>query len=301
MKKIYILDSHGRGCLGYYKFDKKDPTDDEIEIKTKFCGICRSDIAVYAGWEDHMPFGHFGHEGMGTVTKVGKNIKNIKEGDFVATISDPAYSSYYNAKEHEFVKIPELNPKYILQPVACAINILDKTIINSKSEKILMFGTGFMSMIIGQYCKNANINLTIVGSAHKEKWANIGYKLNSYNDIKDKKYPIVIDLSSKAKTFDLMSNLTEVEGLIVMASTPFSPVTTNFFKNSWNCHNFIFPSPRNSDFKTIMENTVKLIESEYIRPKKLWTKGYSFNSALQGFEDGKTRSKDYIRGFINFG
>ena len=298
--KIYLLDSRGKGDLKYHKFIKADPTDDEIEIKTKYCGICRSDIAVYAGWEGAIPYGHFGHEGIGTVTKVGKNIKSVNEGDFVATTSNPAYGTFYNAKEKEFVKIPELSFKYILEPVACAINILEETIDRAYHNKFLMFGTGFMSLIIGEYCKHEHIDLTVVGNANRERWTEIGYNLKTYDDVKNEKFPVTIDLSSKETTFDLMSKITGVEGLIVMASTPFNPVITNFFTNSWNCHNFIFPSPRNSNFHWIMGNTINLIEKDIIQPKKLWTNSYSFHNAVQGFEDGKNRTSDYIRGFIEF-
>ena len=297
---IDLIDSRGKGQLQYHQFQKKNPTDDQIEIKTKYCGICRSDIAVYAGWEGAIPYGHFGHEAMGTVTKVGKNIKNIKKGDFVATISDPGYGTYYNARESEFVKIPELSYKYILQPVACAMNIIHKAVDCNCFEKIVMFGTGFMSMIISQYCKAIGIDLIVVGNSNRDIWKEIGYDLSVYENIQDEKFPIVMDLSSKAENFERITNITETEGVIVMASTPFSPVITNFFQNSWNCHTFVFPSPRNSNFKYIMENTVELIKNDIIQPKELWTKGYSFHNALQGFEDGKNRSKDYIRGFIEF-
>ena len=301
--KTNIIDSRGAEILTYHSFIKNDPADDEIEIKTEFCGICRSDIAVYAGWESPLPFGHFGHEGAGTVTKVGKCISSVQEGDFVATISDPAYGTFYNAKESEFVKIPELSSKYIIQPVACAINILNETLFHARGREdaICMFGTGFMSLIIGQYCKKNNIELIVVGSANQEMWSEIGYDLKTRDDVKKEKFSVIMDLSSKAATFDLMCDIIEIEGLMVMASTPFTPVTTNFFKNSWNCSNFIFPSPRNTRFRDMMSTTVGLMEDNIIQPENLWTRGYKIDNAKQGFDDGTHRDKSYIRGFIDFG
>lgn len=299
--KVTIIDCRGQYDLDHYEVEKNDPEDNEIEVKTEYCGICRSDIKIYAGYAKPMPFGHFGHEGVGTVSKVGKNIKNVKEGDFVATTSDPAYGTYYNSKECDFVKIPELSHKYIIEPVACALNIIDKTLKYKNLNEIIMFGTGFLSMIIGQYCKKANINLTVVGSSHKEKWKEIGYNLKTPEELKGNTFSAVIDLSSKAETFDIITDITEIEGLIVMGSTPNFPVKTDFFKNSWNCHNFIFPSPRNYNFKIIMEDTVSLIKYDYANPEDLWTKGYSFNKILIGFIEGNFRTKDYIRGYLDYG
>lgn len=297
--------------IHYFKFEKKDPTDDEIEIKTKYCGICRSDIAAFARWETPMPIGHFGHEGIGTVTKVGKNIREVKVGDFVSTISDPAYGTYYNAKSHEFVKIPELSPKYILQPVACAVNILDRTLnyvemLNSrnfeqfKEKNILMIGSGFMSIIIGQLLSNSNSKyfLEVVGNSNKKKWNVIGYKLKSYDEINT--FPIIMDLSSKEETFYKLPKIADKEAIITLASTPFTPVRTNFFENSWNCHTFLFPSPRNKNFRNIMKFTVELISEGKLSTESLWTKGYSFEDAQTGFEDGVERTEDYLRGYIEY-
>lgn len=65
-----------------------EPKDDEVLLKMGCVGICGSDIHYYA----HGRCAEFvvkepmviGHEGSGTVAKVGKNVKNVKPGDKVA-------------------------------------------------------------------------------------------------------------------------------------------------------------------------------------------------------------------------
>ena len=57
-------------------------TDDEVLIKVKYTGICGTDWSIYTGKysKDKLPL-ISGHEFSGTVAKVGKNAKNLREGD----------------------------------------------------------------------------------------------------------------------------------------------------------------------------------------------------------------------------
>lgn len=302
--KIQLMHSYGKNDIDIYEWDKPEITDDEIEVKTKLCGICRSDIAAYSGWENPMPLGMFGHEGVGIVSKVGKNVKDIKEGDFVATWSDPAYGEYYNAKQNQFTKIPEIDKKYIMQPTACAINIWLKTYdqmykMGYVGKDVLLIGTGFMSLIIGQIYKDIHV----LGKSNEFFWNNLNIpQYKTVEDLPKEKYKVIIDLSSKAEYFDIIAKqLGDIEALITYASTPFTPVTTNFFENCWNCHTFIMPSPRNLNFNTSMTLGVDQIYKNTIKTDILWTKGYkAFNleDMKRGFEDGKNRTPNYLRGYF---
>lgn len=59
-------------------------TDDEVLIKVKYTGICGTDWSIFTGKysADRLPLIP-GHEFSGTIEKVGKNAKNLKEGDRV--------------------------------------------------------------------------------------------------------------------------------------------------------------------------------------------------------------------------
>ncbi|KAI3626309.1 hypothetical protein CBS9595_001670 [Malassezia furfur] len=66
-------------------FDLKTPEDDDIDVSITHCGICGSDVhTISGGWGPlNVPQVIPGHEIIGTVTKVGKNVKDIKVGDRV--------------------------------------------------------------------------------------------------------------------------------------------------------------------------------------------------------------------------
>ncbi|OAM92529.1 L-iditol 2-dehydrogenase [Pelosinus fermentans] len=59
--------------------------DDEVLIKVKMCGICGTDLKIYAGEyaKEYLPL-ISGHEFWGIVDQVGKNAKGIEVGDRVS-------------------------------------------------------------------------------------------------------------------------------------------------------------------------------------------------------------------------
>ena len=65
--------------------DRPEIGDSEVLVEVKACGTCKSDLGMVRGYIDHkaLPFIP-GHEPMGLVTDVGKNVQGLQEGMRVA-------------------------------------------------------------------------------------------------------------------------------------------------------------------------------------------------------------------------
>ena len=75
------------------EIDLGDPVADEVQIQMHAAGMCHSDYHLTTG-ATPMPLPCLGgHEGAGVVTKVGKNVTGIEEGDHVILAFIPACGS----------------------------------------------------------------------------------------------------------------------------------------------------------------------------------------------------------------
>ena len=73
-----------KGKLNPFELDRREVTEDDVKIDITYCGVCHSDIhQVRDDWGNSKYPVVPGHEIVGRVTEVGKNVKNFKEGDLV--------------------------------------------------------------------------------------------------------------------------------------------------------------------------------------------------------------------------
>jgi D-arabinitol dehydrogenase (NADP+) len=168
--------------------------DNQVLIKVKSCGVCRTDIHIHHG-EFMAGFPLIpGHEFVGEIVEVGKNAINLKVGDRVAADNTVLCGHCYYCKRNQplycenFYSLGVTGPggyaEYVvvnhdkvflignlsydeavmIEPTACAVHGLD--IIDVKpGDDILMFGTGPTGLILAQLLKHAGAgNVVVVAS-----------------------------------------------------------------------------------------------------------------------------------------
>ncbi|MDN7138328.1 NAD(P)-dependent alcohol dehydrogenase [Pseudidiomarina sp. 1ASP75-14] len=71
--------------LEYFEFDRREPTELDVEIEIAYCGVCHSDLhQVRDEWGGNTVFPCVpGHEIVGKVTRVGSKVSKYKVGDNV--------------------------------------------------------------------------------------------------------------------------------------------------------------------------------------------------------------------------
>lgn len=293
-----VLATEGKGF--FYETDYNVPplTEDEICVRAVMTGVCRSDIDMMQGNFGPLPIHMQGHEGLGKVIGIGANIKDVAIGDYVATRGEPAYSDVYNVREFEYVKVPEADPKYILEPVACGINVVQQAVSDiykrsGNDKRLLILGSGFLAWVAYHTIRlnRLDFDITVVGNNNKELWGDL--LSDSYKGTFD----VVIDLSSKTDVFD--KPIVNNEALIVFGSQ--KTVTTDFSNLLWKACTMVFPSPRTDRFYDCMKDAAIWIENGELKVDSFWTKGYNRTTEWQqAFEDGVNRPNGYSRGYIKW-
>ena len=263
-------------------------------------GVCRSDVDMMLGKFKTLPLHMQGHEGLGEVTHVGSAVSDVQVGDYVATRGEPAYADQYNCDSETYVKVPTADPKYIVEPVACGINVIKQfeTAIKNKagnSNRLLLIGSGFLSYVVYTYLqiKNYQFDVTVLGHHNKAFW---GDKL-THNA--EGLFDVIIDLNTKSEVFD--RNMFNAEALLILAAEKTDSVRTNFAHLLWNAVTVGFPSPRNKKFIECMREAVDFISSGQLDVSNFWTKGYSRSTDWRdAFADATNRKNGYARGYIDW-
>ena len=295
--KTRVLYTDGKGEFVETIYRKPDCTADEISVKAVMTGVCRSDIAMMLGEFGPLPLEMSGHEGLAQVMAIGANITDVEVGDYVATRGEPAYADYYNVRANEYVVVPEAHPRYIIEPVACGLNLINQAreqfhYRNQLGSRLLIIGSGFLAWVAYTELKEEfDYEIDVVGSSNRDLWGDV---------LKNKPqgtYDVVIDLGSGTEVFDqpILNN----EALIVFGVE--KTVTTNFGNILWKACTMVFPSPRTDSFITSMHQAVIMIESGTLTVDKFWTKCYNRNTEWQqAFADGRDRPSGYSRGYIKW-
>ena len=293
-----ILQTTGQGNFIETIWDNPDCGDHEITVQSIMTGVCRSDIDMMQGNFGPLPINMQGHEGLGRVIKVGKNIGMTQVGDIVATRGEPAYADVYNVRANEYVVVPEAHPRYILEPVACGINVVQQPIREiaeraGEGKRLLILGSGFLAWVAYNtiLLNHLEFDITVYGRSNKDIWGDAlstGYEGT---------FDVVIDLSpySDAFTNDMLNN----EALVIMGVE--KEITTSFSNLLWKACTMIFPSPRTDRFYECMEDAAMWIKNGDIVVDSFWTKEYNRETEWrQAFADGADRPAGYSRGYIKW-
>lgn len=123
--------------------------DDQVLIKLKYCGVCYSE---HYDWK--FKGGAFGHEPMGVVAEVGKNVTGYAVGDRVSGLwgstlpgaGGMVQFAVADPRKDAVVKLPEnmRDEDLVLEPLACIFSAVSKTKCSMPGTVACVVGCGYM-------------------------------------------------------------------------------------------------------------------------------------------------------------
>ena len=183
--KAVVIDEPNKVSVKAIADPEPGPTD--AIVKVEACGICGTDIHVLHGEFEPTRYPIVpGHEFCGEVVAVGSEVRNVKNGDFVAV--DPSLycghcrmcrAGRFNLCENwnaigvgsvngacaELVVVPSANafplnadmPRNwgtLVEPLSCAVHGLDQ-IEPRPADAYLIYGAGTMGLLLAQLVKHS--------------------------------------------------------------------------------------------------------------------------------------------------
>ena len=294
-----ILVTTGNGNFEEQEYNRPVLKENEICVQSVLTGVCRSDIDMMVGEFGPLPLHMSGHEGLGVVVGIGEDIKNVEFGDYVATRGEPAYADLYNVRQNEYVKVPNASPKYILEPVACGINIVTQSIReiaerSGPNKKLLIIGSGFLAWVAYNTIKlnHIDIEIDVLGSNNEELWASRLLLGTSES------YDVVIDLTGK---YELGTEINLNNNAVIVDGVGKAVSKLEAQAQLWKAVTTIKPSPRTDKFYQCMVDAEYWITNGDIVVDTFWSKCYNRQTEWQqAFTDGLTRPAGYSRGYIKW-
>lgn len=294
---VKCLQTTGQGYFEEvdYELPSLGPTD--ICVKAIMTGVCRSDIDMMMGNFGPLPLHMQGHEGLGQVVDVGSEVTNVEKGNFVATRGEPAYADYYNVRANEYVQVPEADPKYILEPVACGINCVSQAyeeFEKRRDGKCLILGSGFLAWVVFNNLAHhfPLMEVEALGSNNIDLWGDALLLATSES------YDIVVDLSGK---YDIGVDINLNNEALVIDAVGKAVSKEEAQAQLWKAVTTVKPSPRTSRFIDAMYQARWMIENGELEVDSFWTRSYNRNIEWQeAFADGVDRPNGYSRGYIKW-
>jgi len=127
--------------------------DDSVLIKLKYVGVCCSE---HYDWANSPNGGAFGHEPMGIIAAVGKNVKGFQVGDRVSgmwgsTLPGAGAMVEYavanpNVSYNTIIKLPDTlrDEDMVLEPLACMFSAISKVKDTMPGTRVCVVGCGYM-------------------------------------------------------------------------------------------------------------------------------------------------------------
>lgn len=271
---------------------------DEIRVEAVMTGICRSDIDMMNGDFALLPTNMHGHEGLGRVIAVGNDIDDCRIDDYVATRGEPAYADVYNCKKGTYCVVPEAHPDYIIEPVACAVNmelVCHEELQQRDGGKMLIIGGGFLAQVFYQTIEHMNYDFSVevCTRSNLEYWNEVAVDVVHRPN---EKYDIIVNLKGTDQVYKAKTN---PNALIIMGTVPDPEGVNSNADWLWNNITIKMPSPRAETFHDAMKLATRLVAQGRIELDNVWTKSYNRSTNWkQAFTDANNRPENYQRGYI---
>jgi threonine dehydrogenase-like Zn-dependent dehydrogenase len=120
--------------------------EDEVLVKVKTCGVCTSEVHSWIHGIGGVN-GILGHEAVGTIEAIGKNVKGFSIGDRVTGLILGAYAEYVKVDYRNIVKVPAKleDTEALGEPLSCLVSGAKRTPVDY-GDTVAIIGTGFMGL-----------------------------------------------------------------------------------------------------------------------------------------------------------
>jgi threonine dehydrogenase-like Zn-dependent dehydrogenase len=296
------------------EIDVADPGPGEVQVRTAANGICMLEVSYYTGAERRPDAFLAGHEGIGVVTKLGRDVKNVGEGDYVHCWQWAGVQNMGARALLKFDPPPQDPATYLAEPVSCACIAL-RTFSLTAGDRVLVLGAGFMGLLNVQALAHSPLSELVVADlkAHNLELARqygatetiqIGTSEGDarLEALKATPFDLVVEAAGAEQALQAAAGLTRGGGRICIFSWHHKPRMLNF--GEWHVKGLtvVNSSPgiardHNIDY---FHRAIRLLSNGTFDLSRLVTHRHPISQVREALELAAERPADYIKGVLTF-
>jgi threonine dehydrogenase-like Zn-dependent dehydrogenase len=293
---------------------RPEPASGQVRIRLQGCGVCASNLAVWAGPE-WMRFptepGGLGHEGWGIVDAVADDVKGLSVGDRVAALSYHSYAEHDVADATAVVPLPAAldGEPFPGEPLGCAMNIFRRGEI-SAGDTVAIVGIGFLGALLTQLAASAGAHVIAISrrpfslDVARRMGAAECIRMNGQDGILEQVKSLtggmlcdrVIEAIGKQQPLDLAADLTRERGRLIIAGYhQDGPRQVNMQLWNWRGIDVINAHERDPQvYVRGIREAVEAVAAGKLDPNPLYTHQYS----LERLDEALNATRDRPDGFL---
>lgn len=315
------------------------PAENQILVRTRMVGLCHSDLPPYQGigctamgkngyeiFSADVPYPYaLGHEPIGVVEAVGKNVKNFKEGDPISGMYPESFATHFLTTEDAMAPISADPARVCLaEPLMCVANIA-RVAQPEFGDTVAIIGCGFMGLLVLQALKAQNLGELVAidlqdqrlemakkyGATRTVNPARENVEDVAYQVTGGSMFDVVVEITGSLKGLETAMDIVRLSDRIgprgrgkILLPSVYAKEEKLSLKTGWN---FMLRTPIMHvthpryalDILETMRRAVEMYDRGVLRADELITHRVPFDDIARGF-DILENDKTYVKGVVTF-
>jgi threonine dehydrogenase-like Zn-dependent dehydrogenase len=293
-----------------------EPAPGELRIKIVGCGVCGSNLSLWRGrpWFNYpLEPGEAGHEGWGTVDKLGAEVEGVHPGEQVAFLSNHAFADYDIASADSLVRVPPATDIFPGEALGCAMNVFRRCEID-REQFVAVVGVGFIGALLVQLAVSAGAK--VIAISRRPSALQFARRCGAAETFANGDVPgviarvmertggsgcgCVIEAAGEQETLDLASELVGVRGGVVIAGYhQDAPRRVNMQLWNWRGIDVINAHERDPRQSVAgIQAAAERLNQGALRPEFLYTHGFPLENIAGAFAALDERPEGFLKAWI---
>lgn len=289
--------------------------EEELLIKVKLCGVCASELKP---WQLANAETEFGHEVVGEVVALGKDVKTYEVGMRVTGLIYKGFAEYTVAHQSMLTVVPEgLSDEAALgEPVSCVMSGMRRTDIDL-GDRVAIIGLGYMGLLALQAALlKGSSEVIAIDTREESRQRALAYGadkvlapdevdaellLERWQDIPQKRgLEVVIEAAGNEKALELAGKMVKEHGVLsIVGFHQNNSLAVDMEMWNWKALNVLNAHERRSDYQMdSMCRGLKLIEAGKIKLDPWVSHSFSLNEVDQAYSAILDKPDGFVKGAV---